>query len=139
MLVITEFSEACEGIRKNLMDDKLTHRKMEEVEMADAFIRLLDFAGGFGLDVFEVEYQEMFFDNIPTNKAEALLMLCGLVMRCSEGYAAKEVSILLSAIREYCRLHGLDLMGAMHEKLAFNATREDHTHEARAKEGGKKF
>ena len=50
-LVHTEVSEAVEGVRKNLNDDKLPHRKMVEVEIADAIIRLLDIAGAMGLDI----------------------------------------------------------------------------------------
>jgi hypothetical protein len=42
-LVHSEISEAMEGHRKNLQDDKLPHRKMEEVEIADALIRALDY------------------------------------------------------------------------------------------------
>ncbi len=51
MLSVTELSEALEGHRKNLMDDKLPHRKMFEVEIADCVIRLLDIAGGMGIDL----------------------------------------------------------------------------------------
>lgn len=51
MLVVTEVAEAMEGHRKNLPDDKLPHRPMLEVEMADAVIRILDLAGGLELDV----------------------------------------------------------------------------------------
>lgn len=50
-LVHSEISEAMEGHRKNLMDDKLPHRKMIEVELADAAIRIFDIAGGLGLDL----------------------------------------------------------------------------------------
>ncbi len=50
-LMHSELSEALEGLRKNLMDDKLPHRLMVEVEMADCFIRMLDFCGGFGYDL----------------------------------------------------------------------------------------
>lgn len=81
MLIVSEVSEAMEGCRKDLMDDKLPHRKMEEVELADALIRIFDYAGGFGLD----------------------------------------------------------LQGALDEKMAFNARRKDHTREARKAVGGKKF
>lgn len=80
-LIHSEISEAMEGERKNLMDDKLPHRKMAEVELVDAIIRILDYAGGFGYD----------------------------------------------------------LQGAFDEKMAYNATRSDHTHEARLKDGGKIF
>lgn len=50
-LIHSEISEAMEGHRKNLMDDKLPHRPMIEVELADAIIRIFDLAGGLGLDL----------------------------------------------------------------------------------------
>ena len=50
-LVHSEISEAMEGIRKNLMDDKLPHRTMFEVELADVIIRICDIAGKFNLDL----------------------------------------------------------------------------------------
>jgi hypothetical protein len=79
-LVHSEVSEALEGVRKNLMDDKLPHRPMAEVECADAIIRLLDLAGH----------------------------------------------------------EGWDISGAIEEKLAYNAIREDHKIENRLSENGKK-
>jgi hypothetical protein len=53
----SELSEALEGHRKNLMDDKLPHRPMVEVELVDCLIRIFDLAGAFGYD-FEGAYQE---------------------------------------------------------------------------------
>lgn len=50
-LVHSEISEAMEGHRKNLMDDKLPHRKMIEVELADTVIRIFDLAGALDLDI----------------------------------------------------------------------------------------
>lgn len=47
----SELSEALEGDRKGLMDDHLTHRKMAEVELADAAIRIFDLAGAMGYDL----------------------------------------------------------------------------------------
>jgi len=81
MLMVSEIAEAMEGERKDLMDDKLPHRKMAEVELVDVLIRLFDYAGGFGYD----------------------------------------------------------LEGAYREKMAFNATRVDHSHEHRRSANGKKF
>lgn len=80
-LIHSEISEAMEGERKNLMDDKLPHRRMAEVELADALIRIFDYAGAFGYD----------------------------------------------------------LQGAYEEKMRYNASRADHTHEARARAEGKKW
>lgn len=81
MLIVSEVAEAMEGDRKGLMDDKLPHRKMIEVELADAVIRICDLAGALGLD----------------------------------------------------------LGGAIAEKLAYNAQREDHKPEDRRKDGGKAY
>ena len=81
MLIVSEVSEAMEGDRKGLMDDKLPHRTMREVELADAVIRIFDLAGAYGMD----------------------------------------------------------LGGAIAEKLLFNAQRADHKIENRASDGGKKY
>lgn len=81
MLIVSEVAEAMEGHRKGLMDDKLVHRSMLEVEIGDCIIRCFDLAGALNLD----------------------------------------------------------LGGAIAEKLAFNATRKDHTLEHRAADGGKQF
>jgi NTP pyrophosphatase (non-canonical NTP hydrolase) len=81
MLIVSEVAEAMESERKDLPDDKLGHRKMAEVELVDALIRIFD--------------------------------LCGAC--------------------------GFDIEGAYQEKRAFNATRIDHTLEARRAAGGKKW
>lgn len=51
MLVVSELSEAMEGHRKSLRDDKLPLRPMLEVELADALIRICDMAAGLQLDL----------------------------------------------------------------------------------------
>lgn len=81
MLIVSEVSEAMEGHRKGLADDKLPHRPMIEVELADAVIRIADLAGALGLD----------------------------------------------------------LGGAIAEKLAYNQQRPDHKPENRKADGGKKY
>lgn len=47
----SELSEAMEGARKDLMDDHLPSRKMLEVELADALIRIYDLAGAYDMDI----------------------------------------------------------------------------------------
>lgn len=51
MLMTSELAEALEAHRKDLPDDKLTHRSGLEVELADCMIRIFDAAGGLGLDL----------------------------------------------------------------------------------------
>lgn len=51
MLCVSELAEAMEGHRKSLPDDKLPHRSMFEVELADCLIRIFDLAGARGLDL----------------------------------------------------------------------------------------
>jgi NTP pyrophosphatase (non-canonical NTP hydrolase) len=62
MLMVSEIAEAMEGERKNLMDDKLPHRRMAEVELADTLIRIFDYAGAFGYDL-EGAYREKMLYN----------------------------------------------------------------------------
>lgn len=67
----SELSEALEGHRKNLMDDKLPHRKMMEVELADAVIRIFDLAGAMGFDLGQAIAEKMEFNNVrPDHKPE---------------------------------------------------------------------
>lgn len=51
LLQVSEIIEGFEGLRKDLMDDKLVTRKMIEVEQADALARMLDYCGGRGIDL----------------------------------------------------------------------------------------
>jgi len=74
-LIHSEISEAMEGARKNSMDDHLPHRKMEEVELADALIRIFDYAAGHGLDVpgafvEKLAYNANRADHKPENRAK---------------------------------------------------------------------
>lgn len=71
MLTVSELSEAMEGDRKNLMDDKLPHRPMREVELADAVIRIFDLAGAFDMDLAGAIAEKMEFNaNRPDHKIE---------------------------------------------------------------------
>lgn len=78
MLIVSEIAEAMEGERKGLMDDKLPHRKMAEVELADALIRIFDYAGAHGYDL-EGAYQEKrtFNKQREDHKAESRLAAGG--------------------------------------------------------------
>lgn len=73
-LVHSEISEAMEGDRKGLQDDKLPHRAMREVELADAVIRIFDLAGAYGMDLGGALVEKMAYnleraDHKPENRA----------------------------------------------------------------------
>ena len=75
-LIHSEISEAMEGDRKKLLDDKLPHRPMLEVELADAVIRIFDMAGGLNLNIAgaieeKLEYNAKRADHKPENRAQA--------------------------------------------------------------------
>ena len=73
-LIHSEISEGMEGHRKGLMDDKLPHRTMLEVELADALIRICDLAGAMHLDLGGAIAEKLAFnaqraDHKPENRA----------------------------------------------------------------------
>ena len=75
MLCVSELAEAMEGHRKDLMDEHLPHRKMLEVELADAVIRILDMSVGLKLDlpgalVEKLVYNTTRADHKPENRAK---------------------------------------------------------------------
>lgn len=74
ILMVSEIAEAMEGSRKDLMDDKLPHRKMEEVELADCLIRIFDYCAGHGLDIGGAFIEKMAYNRArPDHKPEARL------------------------------------------------------------------
>lgn len=60
----SELSEALEGHRKNLQDDKLPHRKMAEVELVDCIIRIFDIGAGLGMDLEGAYREKMAFNAV---------------------------------------------------------------------------
>lgn len=81
MLCVSELSEAMEGYRKSLNDDKLPEFAMFDVELVDCLVRIFDLAGQRGIDLDKI----------------------------------------------------------FNAKMEYNSKRVDHTFEARASKGGKKF
>ncbi len=148
-LVSTEIAEATEGERKNLMDDHLPSRKMGEVELADALIRVLDVGGRYNWKMVDiVDLPSQFTDPDLSIGGKHLFInacLIGLVHNLPHDLEAPDratmyhYSSLVLAIVTTSETHGYDIEGAMVEKLQYNKNRADHKRANRAKEGGKTF
>lgn len=63
-LVHSEISEAMEGFRKNLMDDKLKDRKMFDVELGDAVIRIFDICGKYNIPLGTIIAEKVAFNTV---------------------------------------------------------------------------
>lgn len=61
-LIHSELSEMLEGVRRGKMDEHLLHRTSEEVELVDAFIRLMDYAGEYGFDLDAIYREKMAYN-----------------------------------------------------------------------------
>jgi len=77
MLCVSELAEAMEGLRKGLMDDKLPHRKMAEVELADAVIRIFDLAGVLGYDLGGAVVEKSAYNTVRPDHQPGNRMLAG--------------------------------------------------------------
>lgn len=58
----SELSESLEGLRKDKMDDHLPRRKAEEVEAADAIIRIFDRMALRGYDIGGAIYEKLAYN-----------------------------------------------------------------------------
>jgi len=77
MLCVSELAEAMEGLRKGLMDDKLPHRRMAEVELADAVIRIFDLAGVLGYDLGGAVVEKSAYNTVRPDHQPGNRMIAG--------------------------------------------------------------
>jgi hypothetical protein len=158
MLVVSELSEADEGYNGGqlLYDDKLPHRFMIEVELADAKIRIADIGGARNLNLSGAAINLMAGDHLSfgcANPTACLMAIVNEVSRAMEGHRknaddaalphrkAFEVGLAAALLRIHrlAALLCLDVDGAVVEKRAFNRIRADHRPENRVKVGGKRY
>lgn len=77
-LIHSEISEAMEGERKGLDDPHLPTRKNAEVELANAVIRIFDYAGKYGYDVVGAMVEKAQYNSVRADhKAENRTKLGG--------------------------------------------------------------
>lgn len=146
-LISTEVAEATEGERKDLMDDHLPHRKMGEVELADALIRTLDLGGRIGAKyaprhtLTGEELDGIRKMSVGKRHLAINTQIVELVDTVEEGSGRtnRDYSELVDVILFVAASFGYDVMAAMREKLEYNKQRADHKRENRAKAHGKKF
>lgn len=138
-LLHSELSEAMEGDRKNLMDDKLPEYPMFWVELADFCIRCLDWYGATGSDEHR-EPNQLTFGRNTDLLAFLHFGVSALVEHPIEPKIdPTEILVLLVYAIDYAEHNGINIMKIIDKKLAFNQTREDHKRENRAKTNGKKY
>jgi NTP pyrophosphatase (non-canonical NTP hydrolase) len=145
MLIISEVAEAMEGARKGCPDDKLPHRDMFEVELADTFIRCCDLMGR--------DHGELSFNTVSSVKAD-FMYEADLILENRTKDVGRQLFDLTKAITSgnkttweeiigmiHCiaRINGYSLKEAVDEKMEYNLNRADHKPENRAKDGGKKW
>lgn len=154
-LIHSEISEWDNGEFLDLMDDKLPNRKMGEVECVDALIRILDYSVGFGYSFSErfsfngldsIGSMCSGFDRVSIESRQLMAIHCALsdlleAERKNHPTTERicQICKIIRLICYYGHIKRYDIQGAFEEKMEYNRTREDHTHEARQIEGGKKF
>lgn len=139
MLVVSELAEAMEGDRKNLMDEHLPTRKMFDVELADAAIRLFDLAGALKVDLSGIERTKKLM--VPLLKELSVPEMLFKAVGQTSLYRDHATCIMytFAAIWVIAELKNVDLFDNVAVKRKYNQDRLDHKRSERAKSNGKKY
>lgn len=151
MLVVSELSEAleadrtgracnmqryvgkCAALHRAFCPDAFREHIKDSApdELADAYIRLCDFAGGFGLCIKALSFDPILL--MPDNFGEFLLGVTAAVVMVEyqANHRERGVSVALSQLAAWCAREGIDLATHIDLKLQYNATR-GHKHGGKA-------
>lgn len=77
LLIHAEISEAVEGLRKGMMDDKLPQYPNEAVELADLLIRTFDYCGLKGYPMEEILKAKVNFNAVREDHKVAVRKVSG--------------------------------------------------------------
>ena len=146
MLVVSELGEAQEAHRKGRTHllhagDKAFLKSFDAAwfqdhikdtvgdEMADAYIRLCDFAGGYNVRLSGIinhrEEEWASFDKMPENFGVMLLASASAVVNIygEDVSKSESVGIAFATIEYVCQICNIDLATHIELKLQYNATR----------------
>jgi NTP pyrophosphatase (non-canonical NTP hydrolase) len=114
---LNEMSSMCRGAAERWYHDPLTGERIF-LNKGERFALMHSELS----EAFEAERKDLMDDHLPNRRGVEV-----------------ELADLLIRVFDYAGEHRLDLGGAVHDKLEYNRTREDHTNSARLAPGGKKF
>lgn len=145
-LVHSEISEAVTGWGEGMMDDKLPHRPMLDVELADTAIRILDILGWKQWDI-DATLRDMGAFPLETLDPQVFFLSahCSIsnamegCRKSNEPAACISLTQALAMIVLFATANGIPLVECIYDKWNYNKTRADHQLANRAADGGKKF
>jgi len=156
-LVHSELSEGYMGWLSKEQDDHLPDHPMVHVELVDAYIRILDYVGGFGLQDQIQEpyraaiatvspYRNTFYDMSGHETFARLQSMASswleYTRKNDQEAALIAIACLMISILQFAQVIGLGhtaFMDCLEEKLFYNQQRADHKLANRLLAGGKKF
>lgn len=125
-LIHSEISEALEAYRKGRTNpdwnDPQAVKESFECEIADAAIRVYDWAGGNNLDIKALNFLTYNFDK-DDEGFNFLMLHQDINNRSSRNGRESQYSVILTGFYQYAAFHGFDLLKYILWKLDYNLNR----------------
>jgi hypothetical protein len=125
-LIHSEISEALESYRKGKTNpdwnDTQAIKDSWECEIADAAIRVYDWAGGNNFEVHVLNSVHYYFKK--DDEGYNFMMLHGDIDNATSGDNSMQFSLILTGLYQYAAHHGFDLLSYILWKLDYNLNRE---------------